>query len=490
MRILYMDVDSLRPDHLGCYGYRRATSPNMDRVAAEGVRFTNCYTSDAPCLPSRSALFSGRFGIHTGVVNHGGVASQPLIEGPGREFRDWFGRNAWPVRLRQAGYHTVAISPFGERHSAWHWHAGFNEVHNTGGGGGENADVIFDQADDWLQRRGEQDTWFMHLNFWDPHTAYRVPESFGNPFADEAHPDWLTEEIRRKHWAGSGPHSAREVMGYSDEKPAYLKGDYPRQPWKIDSSEAVKQMFDGYDTGVRYVDEHIGRILNRLDELGVLDETAIIISADHGENLGELNVYGDHQTADYCTCRVPLIIRWPGVTDHQQGRVDNGLHYHVDFAATSTELAGGEVTERWDGKSFASAMREGLEVSRDSLVLSQAAWCVQRAVRWKDHVYIRSYHDAWHDYPERMLFQIVDDPHEVNNLAPSAAPLCQEAEGILDAWQEAMVADNPDKYDPLQTVLAEGGSLHAREGGGAYLERLRQTGRASLADRLASKHGF
>ena len=57
MRILYLDLDSMRPDHLGCYGYARNTSPNIDAIAATGVRFTDCYCSDAPCLPSRTALF-------------------------------------------------------------------------------------------------------------------------------------------------------------------------------------------------------------------------------------------------------------------------------------------------------------------------------------------------------------------------------------------------------------------------------------------------
>jgi arylsulfatase A-like enzyme len=71
----------LRQDHLGCYGCHRPTSPHIDAIAAEGVRFTNCHASDAPCLPSSTVLFSGLFGIHSGVVNHGGVAAQPFIEG-------------------------------------------------------------------------------------------------------------------------------------------------------------------------------------------------------------------------------------------------------------------------------------------------------------------------------------------------------------------------------------------------------------------------
>ena len=85
MRILYIDIDTLRADHMGCYGYHRDTSPNIDELARQGVCFDNCYASDAPCLPSRTALWSGRFGFHTGVVNHGGTAADPFIEGNVRE---------------------------------------------------------------------------------------------------------------------------------------------------------------------------------------------------------------------------------------------------------------------------------------------------------------------------------------------------------------------------------------------------------------------
>ena len=69
MRILYVDIDSLRPDHLGCYGYHRDTSPTIDSIAKEGVKFTNFYSTDTPCLPSRTAFFGGNFGFKTGVVN-------------------------------------------------------------------------------------------------------------------------------------------------------------------------------------------------------------------------------------------------------------------------------------------------------------------------------------------------------------------------------------------------------------------------------------
>ena len=188
VRILYIDIDSQRPDHLGCYGYHRATSPNIDRIAAQGVRFDNYYVSDAPCLPSRTAMWSGRFGIHNGVIGHGGTAADPFLEGAGRKFRSTLGMSNWMWCLRQLGLKTVTVSPFGERHSAWHWYAGFSEIFNTGKGGIERADEIAPVALEWIDKNARQAKWFLHLNFWDPHTPYRTPQAWGNPFKDEPLP--------------------------------------------------------------------------------------------------------------------------------------------------------------------------------------------------------------------------------------------------------------------------------------------------------------
>ena len=78
---------------------------------------------------------------------------------------------------------------------------------------------------------------------------------------------------------------------------------------------AARKMFDGYDCGVLVADDYVGRILNLLADLGVDDETVVMLSGDHGENLGEMNVYGDHQTADQITTRIPMILRWPGLLE-------------------------------------------------------------------------------------------------------------------------------------------------------------------------------
>ncbi len=481
MRILWLDIDTLRPDHLGCYGYHRNTSPVLDSLASMGTRFENCHVSDAPCLPSRSALISGRFGFHNGAVCHGGVASEQFIEGPGRGFRSRFGQTSFMTCLKQSGLHTVSISPFAERHSAWWWYAGFAEMHNTGKGGMERADEISPLALDWLERNGRRDNWFLHVNLWDPHTPFRAPAEFGEPFAKDPPPAWLTEEVRKRHWQGCGPHSAREVRGF-DIWPD--REEYPRQPVEIASMDDVRRLFDGYDTGIRYADEHAGRILDVLKKIGVFEDTAIVVSSDHGETLGELNIYADHHLADQITSRVPLIVKWPGL----KPRVDKGLHYQFDFAATLIELAGSKVPEIWDGRSFARDFLAGREQGRSHLVLSQLAWTCQRGVRFGDFIYIRSYHDGYHVFPDAMLFDIKTDPHEQRDLAGSRPDLCARAADLLSNWYADMARTATAARDPLLTVLREGGPFHTRGELKAYLKRLRETGRGEWAEKLAAAH--
>lgn len=481
MRVLYFDIDSLRPDHLGCYGYHRDTSPNIDQVARRGVRFEQCYISDAPCLPSRTALWSGRCGFHTGVVGHGGTAAQPFVEGPSRDFQDIFSKTGWMGALRRAGLLTATISSFGQRHSAWHWHAGFNEIYNPGKGGLERADEVFPIALDWLRRNGQRDNWFLHVNLWDPHTPYRTPPEFGNPFENEPVDDWLTEEVRQRLWQGYGPHSAQEPQGWDYSVPHR----YPRMPAQIDSMQSLKRWIDGYDVGVRYADEYIGRLLNALADLGVLDGTAVIIGADHGENLGELNVWGDHQTADSVTCRVPLVISWPGITSQ---RSDTALHQHYDWAATLIELVGGTVPDNWDAISFASAFREGRAEGRPHVITGQGAWTCQRAVRFESYICLRTYHDGYQALEPVMLFDVEADPHLRYDLAAERPEIVRHAMSLLAGWQHRMMVTSGTNVDPLMTVMREGGPFQIWGRLPHYLERLRATGRTHHAGLLAARH--
>lgn len=483
MRLLYLDLDTLRPDHLGCYGYHRDTSPNIDAIARQGVRLEHYHCSDAPCLPSRAALMSGRFGIHTGVVGHGGTAADMRLEGPERRFRDRLASESLPGTLRRAGLRTTLISPFAERHSAWWFYAGFNEMHNTGRGGMESAEEVTPTVLHWLGQHAREDNWFLHVNYWDPHTPYRAPAAFGNPFADSPLPAWLTADTLARHRQLVGPHGAREIAMYDN----HTDPAYPRHPGELRDLAELRQFMDGYDCGIRYLDGHLGQVFGALAAQGVLDDTVIVISSDHGENMGELGIYGEHGTADECTTRVPMIIRWPGVTP--AGHVDHGLHYNLDWLPTLAAQLGVPASPRWDGQSFLPALR-GTDCARDALVVSQCAHVCQRGVRLGDWLYLRTYHDGYHLFPAELLFDLAHDPHEQHDLAAARPDVCQQAAARLHAWHEQMMATQPAGYtvDPMRTVLAEGGPEHARGALKKYCEYLRQTDRAWAIPELQRRH--
>lgn len=496
MRILYVDCDSLRPDHLGCYGYHRDTSPNIDSLTADARLFCNYYVSDAPCLPSRTAYFTGRFGIHTGVVNHAGLNADIRHRGSIRDTSTDDRFRTLPRELRDQDHHTVFVSPFPQRHGAWHVIDGFDEWYDTGMGGEERAEVVYPYAVEWLQKNAERENWYLHVNFWDPHTPYDTPMEFGNPFADEPAPSWLTDERIREHYGSYGPHSARDVHH------GYLTGDGPpdleRTPDEIADREDFERWVDGYDVGIRYMDRYVGKLIDLLKSKGVYDETLIVVSADHGENLGELNVYGDHQTADDLTCRVPLIVTGPEI---EPGR-DNGLYYHLDFSATLVDLVDGTVPDGWDGRSFAPSLVDGESCGREFLVTGQGTWACQRGVRWDDWLLLRTYHDGWKEFDPVELYDLSEDPHETKNLAGSSPVVAQRGMALLHRWRGQRGLDaatgasggNPEAprslVDPLFEVIHNGGPAYLRGNMNVYVDRLRETGREEHAATIEERDGI
>lgn len=477
MRLLYVDIDTLRADHLGCSGYHRDTTPNIDALAADGVRFSNVYASDVPCLPSRSALMTGTFGIRNGVVNHGGSGAELRSLGARRAFVNQWTWHSWANSLYLAGWHTAPISSFAFRHSATWWSAGFVESMNLARGmGTERADHVLPGALDWLERRGRADNWMLHVHLWDPHTPYNTPSGYGNPFESDPVPAWHIPEVRAHNWGLSGPHSAQEPWGF---RPDEWGDPPPRQPWQAASDDDVKAIFDGYDVGVRYADRAVGTLLGKLADLGVLDDTAVLVSSDHGEAFGELGVYADHQAADEATCHIPAVLKWPGV----DAQVHDGLQYHLDVAATVLQLAGIDVPAPWDG--------EPIELGgpgREQLVLSQGAWSCQRGVRWGDHLYLRTWHDGYHaHWDDEMLFDVAADPHETTDRVSADPATASEGASRLDRWTSEQLALS-GAGDPLEVVRNEGGPYHVRRHLRRYLERLHETGRGHWADVLEERH--
>ena len=134
----------------------------------------------------------------------------------------------------------------------------------------------------------------------------------------------------------------------------------------------------------------------------------IIISSDHGECQGELNVYGDHASACHVTNRVPMIVKWPEKTKNWKKEYDSFI-YTTDMAATILESVNATVPETWDGISFSNAIEAGEKFGRNYLVISQNAWSCQRTVRFDNWTLIKTYHTGLKNFPDIMLFDYEKD---------------------------------------------------------------------------------
>lgn len=484
MKALFIDVDTLRPDHLGCYGYERNTSPNIDQFAKDSIRFENYYTSDAPCLPSRASLISGQFGLKHGAVGHGGTAADRRVTGEARSFFDEVDVYNFNNIFRRAGMYTASISTFPERHSSWWFNAGFNETFNEGHRGLESGEAVLPYAMKWLEDNGVQrEDWYLHLHLWDPHTPYRVPEEFGNPFENDGKAGtWIDDETLEKHISKVGPHSASELNMFDDKE----SPKYPRNPGKIADREGLVRCFDGYDCGVAYTDYLVGLVFDKLKELGIYDDMAIILTADHGENFGELGIYAEHATADQACCHIPFIIKWPG---GMKNIVDSELHYHIDLLPTLSDLFEVEKGRDWDGESFVNTILKGEKQGRESLVISQMSHVCQRSARFGDWLYIRTYHDGFHLFGKEMLFNIKEDVHEQHDVKDQYPEICAQGAKIILEWHDDTMMNSQYTIDPLWTVLSEGGPFHVKNQLDTYCKRLEETGRSEGAKELRRRHG-
>jgi arylsulfatase A-like enzyme len=475
MRIVYFDVDSLRPDHLGCYGYVRALSPAIDAVAARGVRFERCYASDAPCLPSRAALFTGQFGIRNGVTSHWGPAAQ-LRPGSDAE-RPFLMR-----QLQRAGWRTVCFSGFARRHQAWWFSAGFTDFFgNRLPGGPESADEVNALVLPWLREHGASDNWFLHVNYWDVHNPYEAPDAFVARAAAQpgpAFPDDAT--IRRHHRELYGPLTPRDWWFWSEGVPLWTS-DNKRMPDEIRDRAAFLAYVDGYDGGVAYVDAAIGRVLEQLERLGVRDETAVIVSADHGEAIGEFGMYFDHGNASEGVHHLPLVVAWPGAP----AGVCPALLYQLDLGPTLLELLGLPVPAAMDGESVAAALRGQPVPGRSHIVRGCGIYTFQRAVLRDGWLLVRTLHPGLYPIDPLYLFDLSTDPHGQRNLVEQHPETARELEGLLSDWWHRHCAGPGSARDPFQAVMESGPDHYCPPP--LVVDRMRALGRTDQLRDLARR---
>lgn len=474
MRIIYVDIDSLRPDHMGCYGYNRNTTPNIDKIAELGARFNACYVASSPCVPSRASFMSGRFATNHGALTHWG---------PGGEFQypDGDGHPEdvpFLTRyLRKADYKTVTFSSFGDRHKAWWYFAGWNEVHTHSlKEGNEDAHEVTDAVIPWLKQYGKEDNYFLHIQFWDPHSLYTSPDEYAAQWEEQPAKAFPSEEDILEHQKDNFPRSARFLHTAKE-----IPGKMPRT---IKNREDFIKLLNGYDAGVSYMDAHIGKLMETLRELGIEDEVCWVISADHGESMGEQGIYMEHASATEAVHHIPLIMKIPGMT--KPGTVVTEFVYNADVVATIPTLVGLPVPGGWDGESFLSVLKGEPWEGREYLVMDHGLYTCQRAVRDRKWSFIRTYHEGLYRFDDVTLYDMENDPHQRVNVADAYPDVVKEMDHRIAVWTQENIGANGRKIDPLQRVIETGPYKYVTLE--QWIDRLRSEGCEDEAEALLSKY--
>ena len=427
MNVILIVLDTLRRDHLGCYGYSRNTSANIDALAQQGTLFTRCYATDVPTIPSFTALLSGQAGIKTGRVSFNPTEIPPDQA------------TFLAVTLARAGFTTAAVSTL--FHMGSYFPRGFQHYLNPMSGERArtqtvDAEEINAYAIPWLVQHRAED-FFLFVHYWDPHV-----ESV-----------WGTPEPPERYVA---------PQGYKD---LYYPGE-PEDP--SDPEYIISQ----YDANIAYADRQIGDLLRNVDELDIADRTLVVFTTDHGENLGEDHPLGkelwDHLDIHEPVIRIPLLIRHP----QRRGRdTVDAMVQNVDIPATILHFLGVPVPHQYDGQNLLPlALGETEEGYTEVYSETGFLTCKRALVTGEGWKLIKSVDNGdYGDAPTTELFDLRSDPDEANNLATVEEEMLARLELRMARWLEEKLENRPD---PLR-LRAHMGLVGARVPSYGYVHAAR-----------------
>ncbi len=310
--LLLISIDTLRADHLGCYGYERDTSPGIDELAKDAVLFENAIIPAPYTGPSHATMMTGLYPAAHGVLTNG--------------YRLHEETTTLAERLRGEGFKTAAFvaakSVLGKRFG---FNQGF-EVFKQGLLRQRRAAKVNRDALRWLERTASSERFFAWVHYYDVHCAYRAPQ----PFFDMFYPDY---------------------GGELDPRGKCGKPHYNNMELSEDDFEYLRALYDGE---LRYVDTQVAALLTRLEELRLKGKTIVVITSDHGESLGEQRLIGHNLCLHDYEIRIPLIINHPGLVRGARVRHQVDL---VSLTPTILDLLGIPADNSLDGESFAGLLR-------------------------------------------------------------------------------------------------------------------------------------
>jgi arylsulfatase len=422
INVVLIVVDTLRADHLGCYGYFRDTTPCLDRLAREGVLFRDSHASAIPTGPGFSSIITGLSPIH----HH--LYLTPYNLPNLIDFDDGIPTLPELIQDVVGGYTTAAFdnlinfkSHMGQFVRGFEYYVNASRtakpIHHHLVGGAINERLI-----PWLRTHSEN-PFFLFAHYWDPHTPYNQPDQYRAIYHHE--PGCL------------GDLQVREApAGYS-----YVPGwGRVGELWEPALGEAELTL-DLYDGEIRYTDHLIQEVVNTLEELGLGSRTVVIVTSDHGEQLGQHGMYG-HGMLHEAVIWVPLIMWGPGSIP--AGQIIEGYVQHADIAPTILALLGAEQEElpAFDGISLLSCSN-GQRSPREEIFIEDHHYRAVMQGPWK---YSLNYFQGLEE-----LYDVDSDPMEVVNHSASESGRCDEMRKRLENW----VRDNlRGERDPMWAQVA------------------------------------
>ena len=335
--IVLVTIDTIRRDHLGCYGYFRDTSPALDGFADESVLFERAVVTMATTLPSHLSVLTGLYPHQHGFEENALVPGVPYESEPGRE--------SAAVLLKGLGYRTAAFVSGRTISATTGIQDGFDTFEGPDLNGDFDAETTTARALEWLER-GAGGPFFLWVHYWDPHEPNLPPEPYASLFAADERVD---EELARRHVSASSLEAARISTFYRcrllfpELLDAFERGERVRTP-RIDA-EAVRSMIDRYDADVRRVDDQLGRLFARLRAMGLWDSALVAVTGDHGQSLGQHD-WLDHGRITNDNVLAPLAIRFPAGVVPQPSRVPQVVSL-VDLMPTLLARLDGREVERF-----------------------------------------------------------------------------------------------------------------------------------------------
>lgn len=421
LNIVLLTVDSLRADHLGCYGYERATSPFMDAFARTGVLAERFIAPAIPTQPSYTTLLTGQLPITHNIVSHGGHANiareAPML----------------PEILAQAGYTTCSVDNLW-RHRFWYGR-GFEFIIDPSVTKNLLISVTCEELNHrtipWIKQHADE-PFFLFMHYWDPHWPYVSREKYRHLFY-EGNPTDPNNHSLDRWW--------EDYMG------EVARDTWLRTPQgHITDADYVTAL---YDQEIRHLDDGMRDIFTAIDELGLAERTLVVVLADHGESMTEHNIFYDHSGLYESVLRVPMIMRLPG-------RLPAGLRLpqmvqHVDIAPTLLEAAGLGVPPVLEGKSFwRLAAGQDQQGGYDEVASLECTWKAQWCLRTPRYKFILS-RDADEDgtFP-RELYDLEQDPGEEHNIVAERPDLAASLEARLEEWIAERLRAAGRTEDPLR----------------------------------------